>query len=139
MMNVAEWILVIMLSVALFVFLVAGIVLVIKLIQLAKEAERIIITGQGIAAKADDIVDNVKGMTSVGGIVKTFTNRVIEKQERRYAAEDAAQAAAEEAIARQAVAEAKEASAKARSTKRAAAKAKTSASGASKSTKRQTS
>lgn len=136
MMNVAEWILVIMLSVALFVFLVAGIVLVIKLIQLAKETERIIITGQGIAAKADDIVDNVKGMTSVGGIVKTFTNRVIEKQERRYAAEDAAQAAAEEAIVRQAVAEAKEASTKARSTKRAAAKAKTSTSGTSKSTKR---
>lgn len=124
-MNVAEWILVIMLSIALFVFLVAGIVLVIKLIQLAKEAQRIIITGQGIAAKADDIVDNVKGMTSVGGIVKTFANRVVEKQERRYAAEDAAEAAAEEAIARQAVAEAKEASAKTRgSARKAAASAK---------------
>lgn len=127
-MNVAEWILVIMLSIALFVFLVAGIVLVIKLIQLAKEAQQIIITGQGIAAKADDIVDNVKGMTSVGGIVKTFANRVVEKQERRYAAEDAAEAAAEEAIARQAVAEAKEASAKTRgSARKAAASAKKSA------------
>lgn len=106
-MNIAEWILVIMLSIALFVFLVAGIVLLVKLIHLAKEAERIVVTGQGIAAKADDIVDNVKGMTSVGGIVKTFANHVIDKQERRYAAEDAAEAAAEEAIAQAAVAEAK--------------------------------
>lgn len=117
-MNVAEWILVIMLSCALFVFLVAGIILVIKLIYLANEARKVIITGQGIAAKADDIVDNVKGMTSVGGIVKTFANRVVEKQERRYAAEDAAEAAAEEAIAKQAVAEAKTSRAKAKSTKK---------------------
>lgn len=93
-MNVAEWILVIMLSIALFVFLVAGIVLIIKLIRLADEAQKIVITGQGIAAKADDIVDNVKGMTTVGGIVKTFANRVMENQERRYAEEDAMREAA---------------------------------------------
>lgn len=93
-MNVAEWILVVMLSVALFVFLVAGIVLIIKLIHLANEAQKIVITGQGIAAKADDIVDNVKGMTTVGGIVRTFANRVMENQERRYAEEDAAREAA---------------------------------------------
>lgn len=106
-MNIAEWILVIMLAVALFVFLVLGIALIIKLIHLAKEAERIVQTGQGIAEKADDIVDNVKGMTSVGGIVKTFANHVIEKQERRYAAEDAAEAVAEEMAMQEAVAEVK--------------------------------
>ena len=98
-MNVAEWILVIMLAIALFIFLVAGIVLVIKLINLANEAKKIVMTGQGIAAKADDIVDNVKGMTSVGGIVKTFANHVVENQERKYAAEDAARDAAEQATA----------------------------------------
>lgn len=98
-MNVAEWILVVMLSVALFVFLVAGIVLIIKLIHLANEAQKIVITGQGIAAKADDIVDNVKGMTTVGGIVKTFANRVMENQERRYAEEDAMREAADAAAA----------------------------------------
>lgn len=97
-MSIAEWILVMFLSVALLVFLVAGIVLVIKLIGLAAEVRKIVEAGQGIAAKADDIVDNVKGMTSVGGIVKTFANRVIEKQEQRYAAEDAAAAAAEEVV-----------------------------------------
>lgn len=104
-MNVAEWILVIMLAIALFIFLVAGIVLVIKLINLANEAKKIVMTGQGIAAKADDIVDNVKGMTSVGGIVKTFANHVMENQEHRYAAQDAARDAAEQAAAAQAAIE----------------------------------
>lgn len=98
-MNVAEWILVVMLSIALFIFLVAGIVLIIKLIRLANEAQKIVITGQGIAAKADDIVDNVKGMTTVGGIVRTFANHVMENQERRYAEEDAAREAASAAAA----------------------------------------
>ncbi len=92
-MNKAVWILVIMLAIALFIFLVAGIVLVIKLINLANEAKKIVITSQGIAEKADDIVDNVKGMTSVGGIVKTFANHVMENQERHYAEQDAARAA----------------------------------------------
>lgn len=94
-MNIAEWTLVIMLSVALLVFLIVGIILVVKLIHLINEAQKIVQTGQGIAAKADDIVDNVKGMTSVGGIVKTFANHVIENQERRYAEQDAARANAE--------------------------------------------
>lgn len=93
-MTTAEWILVVMLSCALLIFLIAGIVLAIKLIGLAEEAKKIVETGQSIATKADDIVDNVKGMTSVGGIVKTFANRIIEKQERKYAAEDAAEEAA---------------------------------------------
>lgn len=93
-MTTVEWILVVMLSCALLIFLIAGIVLAIKLIHLTEEAKKIVETGQHIATKADDIVDNVKGMTSVGGIVKTFTNRVIEKQERKYAEEDAAEEAA---------------------------------------------
>lgn len=104
-MTTVEWILVVMLSVALLIFLIAGIVLAIKLIRLTEEAHKIIETGQQIATKADDIVDNVKGVTSVGGIVKTFANRVIEKQERKYAAEDAAEAAAQ-AVASEAIAEA---------------------------------
>ncbi len=131
-MNIVEWILVIMLAIALFIFLVAGIVLVIKLINLANEAKKIVMTGQGIAAKADDIVDNVKGMTSVGGIVKTFANHVMENQEHRYAAQDAARDAAEQAAAAQvAIAEAeqaekqaKRATASARSAKKAARTAK---------------
>ena len=61
-MSTVEWILVVMLSVALFIFLVAGIVLAIKLIHLAEDAKKVIETSQSIAVKADDIVDNVKGI-----------------------------------------------------------------------------
>lgn len=95
-MNVAEWILVAFLSVALLCFLIVAIVLAVKLIHLADEAKKIVITGQSIVTKTDDIVDNVKGMTSVGGIVKTFAQRVMANQERRYAAQDAARAAADQ-------------------------------------------
>ena len=95
-MNVAEWILVAFLSVALLCFLIVAIVLAVKLLHLADEAKKIVITGQSIATKTDDIVDNVKGMTSVGGIVKTFAQRVMANQERRYAAQDAARAAADQ-------------------------------------------
>lgn len=117
-MELATWILVVFLSVALLIFLIAGIVLAIKLIRLTEEANKIVATGQQIATKADDIVDNVKGMTSVGGIVKSFANRAIEKQERRYAAEDAAEAAAA-AEAAEAMEVAEEAKAKtAKSTKK---------------------
>ena len=126
-MNVAEWILVIMLAIVLFIFLVAGIVLVIKLIHLANETKKIVMTGQGIAAKADDIVDNVKDMTSVGGIVKTFANHVMQNQERKYAAEDAAREAAATAAleeAERSERQAKRAQATARSAKKAARAAK---------------
>lgn len=118
-MEIATWILVVILSVTLFIFLIAGIVLAIKLIQATEEAKKVIATGQQIATKADDIVDNVKGMTSVGGIVKNFAVRAMENQSKRYAAEDAAEAAEMEAAAEQAKAEAKEAAAEAKkSTKR---------------------
>ncbi|MBQ2637702.1 hypothetical protein IJG10_01070, partial [Candidatus Saccharibacteria bacterium] len=63
-MNVAEWILVAFLSLALLVFLIVGIILLVKLIELTKEAQKIVVKGQDIAAKADDVVDNVKDMTS---------------------------------------------------------------------------
>lgn len=118
-MELATWILVVMLSLTLFIFLIAGVILIVKLIQLSEEAKKIIAAGQQIASKTDDIVDNVKGMTSVGGIVKTFANRVVENQERRYREEDAARATAEA----EAKAAAKEAEAKAAEAKTAVAKA----------------
>lgn len=138
-MNVAEWILVVLLSVTLLIFLITAIVLIIKLIFLAEEAKKIIQTGQGIAAKADDIIDNVKGMTSVGGIVKTFANRVMENQERRYAAEDAARAAAAEeaeAAAKAAEREARAAMRAGEKVKAAAGKVKSAASSAAKAAKK---
>lgn len=74
-MNTAEWILVTFLSVTLLIFLIVGIILIIKLIDFTGEAKKIVLTGQGIADKTDDIVDNVKDLTTVGGLVKTFVNQ----------------------------------------------------------------
>ena len=74
-MNTAEWILVAILSVTLLVFLILGIILLVKLIKMTKEAQKIVVTGQSIAEKADDVAENIKDMTSIGGIVKNFSNK----------------------------------------------------------------
>ncbi|MDO4759582.1 MAG: hypothetical protein Q4A30_02255 [Candidatus Saccharibacteria bacterium] len=74
-MNTAEWILVAILSITLLIFLIVGIILMIKLIGVSNEAKKILLTGQTIAEKTDNIVENVKDMTSVGGLVKTFVHR----------------------------------------------------------------
>ena len=81
-LSVAEWILVAFLSIALFIFLVVGIIFILKLIDLTKEAQKIVIKGQDIAAKADDVVDNVKDLTSVGGVVKTFSKKLLSAEEK---------------------------------------------------------
>lgn len=79
-METAAWILVIFLSTALFLFIVTGIVLLIKLIGFTKEAKKIIVQSQDIAEKADDIVGNVRDMTTVGGLVKHFVNAYTESE-----------------------------------------------------------
>ena len=76
-MNVAEWILVAILSLTLFVFLVIGIVLLIKLIGLSKEVEKVVVESQDIARNTNGIVSNVKGMTSIGGTVEMFVDKYI--------------------------------------------------------------
>ena len=55
-MNTAEWILVAILSVTLFVFLIIGIVLLVRLISLSKEVEKVFVEGQDIAKNANGIV-----------------------------------------------------------------------------------
>ncbi len=76
-MNVAEWILVAILSITLLVFLIVGIVLIVKLIGLTKEAQKVVEKGQDIADNANGIVNNVKGMTSIGGTVEMFVDKYI--------------------------------------------------------------
>ena len=76
-MNTAEWIIVAILSMTLFVFLIAGIVLIIKLIDLSKEIKEVVIEGQDIAKNANGIVSNVKGMTSIGGAVEMFVDKYL--------------------------------------------------------------
>ena len=76
-MNVAEWILVAILSVTLFIFLICGIILVIKLIGISKEVKEVVVEGQDIAKNTNGIVSNVKGMTSIGGTVEMFVDKYI--------------------------------------------------------------
>ena len=76
-MNVAEWILVAILSVTLIIFLVVGIVLIIKLMSLSDEIKNVVIESQDIAKNANGIVSNVKGMTSIGGTVEMFVDKYI--------------------------------------------------------------
>lgn len=76
-MNVAEWIIVAILSMTLLVFLIVGIILFVKLIGLTKEAEKVVVESQDIAKNANGIVSNVKGMTSIGGTVEMFVDKYI--------------------------------------------------------------
>ena len=76
-MNVAEWILVAILSLTLLIFLIVGIVLIIKLIGLTGDARKVVIKSQDIADNANGIVNNVKGMTSIGGTVEMFVDKYI--------------------------------------------------------------
>ena len=76
-MNVAEWIIVAILSITLFVFLVVGIVLFLKLIELSNEAKEVIIESKDIARDTRGIVNNVKGMTAIGGTVEMFVDKYI--------------------------------------------------------------
>lgn len=75
-MTIAEWILVAFLSVALLVFLIIGIVALVKWNHLVDEAKKVVIKGQDIAETTNDIAENVKGMTSFGNIIKTVSNSV---------------------------------------------------------------
>ena len=76
-MNTAEWILVATLSITLMIFLIVGIVLLVRLISISKEVEKVIVEGQDIAKNANGIVSNVKGMTSIGGTVEMFVDKYI--------------------------------------------------------------
>ena len=76
-MNVAEWIIVAILSTTLMVLLILAIVLIVKLISLSKEVEKVVVEGQDIAKNANGIVSNVKGMTSIGGTMEMFVDKYI--------------------------------------------------------------
>ena len=76
-MNVAEWILVAILSLTLLVFLILGIILVVKLLSITGEIKKVVIKGQDIADNANGVVSNIKGMTSIGGAVEAFVDKYI--------------------------------------------------------------
>ncbi len=76
-MNVAEWIIVAILSITLMIFLIMGIILIKKLMGVTDEIEKVIEEGQDIAKNTNGIVSNIKGMTSIGGTVEMFMDKYI--------------------------------------------------------------
>ena len=78
-MNTAEWILVAILSMTLLVFLVVGIIFLVKFIHLLSEIEIMVQTGQSIAEKADDVADNLKD-TSVGPLARSLVKDILAKK-----------------------------------------------------------
>ncbi|MBR2831193.1 hypothetical protein IKE83_02435 [Candidatus Saccharibacteria bacterium] len=76
-MNVAEWIIVAILSLTLLAFLIVGIILMLKLMDLSKDAQRIIAKGKDLADNANGVVSNVKGMTALGGTMEMIVNKYV--------------------------------------------------------------
>ena len=77
-MNVAEWIIVSILSFALLAFLILGIITMIRWRRLADEATKIAVKGQDVVDTAGDVVENVRDFTSLGRIIKTVSDTVVE-------------------------------------------------------------
>lgn len=77
-MSIAEWIIMVILAITLLVFLIVGIVFLVKLMGLIKEAQKVVEKGAYVADKAGDIAENVKGLTSVGGVVQSFSEKMVE-------------------------------------------------------------
>ena len=76
-MNIAEWILVAILSLTLFIFLVTGICFLAKLIKLTGKIGEAVEKGEAIADNVNGIAENVRGMTSIGGAIELFVNKYI--------------------------------------------------------------
>ncbi|MBR3179970.1 hypothetical protein IKF57_00350 [Candidatus Saccharibacteria bacterium] len=76
-MNTAEWILVAILSITLFIFLVVGIILMVRLMGVADEAKRVAVKGQDIADNANDVVENMKGMTAIGSTMGMLVDKYV--------------------------------------------------------------
>lgn len=87
-MNVAEWIIVAILSITLMVFLIVGIILIVKLIGLSGKIEEVVVEGKDIAKNTNGIVSNVKGMTAIGGTVEMFVEKYINPKLKERIKED---------------------------------------------------
>lgn len=77
-MNTAEWIIVVILSVTLFVFLVLAIRMLMTLNDVTNEAKKVVEKGQEVIKNTNDVVTNIKGMTALGGVVQTLTEAYVE-------------------------------------------------------------
>ena len=81
-MNTAEWIIMAILAATLFIFLLLGIIVLVKIMKLIKETRRFIETGQEFADKATGVASNLYDMTLVGGL--TGLAKKIKKQYTKF-------------------------------------------------------
>lgn len=79
----AAWIIVCILSAFMLIFLILASVLIVRLLKLAHEIDKVIEKSQLVANKADDIVENVKNLTSAGTLAKNFLINFIEDKFKR--------------------------------------------------------
>ena len=79
----AAWVIVCVLAATLFMFLFLAIILVIKLMRITKEVDKIIEKSQSVANKADEIAENVRNMTATGGLVKNVLGFFLENKLKR--------------------------------------------------------
>ena len=87
-METPAWILVVILSLALLTFLILGIVLIVLLINLSREAKKVIIEGQDIAKNANGIVANVKELFVDKYIMPKLKAKIKEEKEKRNGHKD---------------------------------------------------
>ncbi|MDO4742156.1 MAG: hypothetical protein Q4A79_02160 [Candidatus Saccharibacteria bacterium] len=95
-MNVAEWILVVILSVTFFIFLVIGIILMIRMLNITDEVKKVIMRGQDIADNANGVVSNVKGLTSVGGTIELLVDKYLNPKLKKKGSEQTKKAKEQE-------------------------------------------
>ena len=84
MLNTAEYIIAGILSFSLFVFLILGIVLLVKLIKITNEVNAVIKTAKEIGDKTNDVMENVHKasyMASVSNLVKLAFKKYNEAKE----------------------------------------------------------
>ena len=82
-MNVAEWIIVGILSTTLLIFLILGILVFAKFRELAEEARKVMVKSQDAVDAATDVVENVRDFTSVGKIVKKIVGDAVTMDEKQ--------------------------------------------------------
>lgn len=75
-METALVILVIILSITLFLFLVCGIIFLIKLIRFIDLTKNVVKKGQSVAVQAEGVASNLREMTSVGGMMRHLVGNV---------------------------------------------------------------
>lgn len=69
-MELPAWILILTLSGVLLLFLIIGIIVLVRLLQLINEGKQLVGKSSEIVDKTDQVVDNIKQIATVSGIVK---------------------------------------------------------------------